>query len=525
MKENKPVLMALAVILAVLVVAATWAGHALFNSKIKGIPVAKGSLHWLPFGLGGTLEFTKNPVKFLAEQREKLGNVFVVNLVAFPCVFVLGVKGQTKFFRASNDVLNFDDGVVHSLGDIAKEGYSNREWLKLSNPMITKGFMKSERQPLFNQIGREESQRVLAELAQLDHVDLFKVVSATVLRVAIRAMAGERFAERHAAEIIPVYQQFEVDLVNPLGKVVPSYIPLPVKKRLQAAKRMICKYVKEEVDERLGEMRAGKKMPNDYLQLLLDECGEKFADSYTSHLLFMIMAAHTNTAGTTSWTLSHLFLNEKNVARARQEIQSVLEENGVDMASLGDHGSPTALPPFSKFPYLSSCLKETGRRYSITILIRKCNAPIEIEGVVIQPGNVVAASPLVTSMGEDLYENPSKYDPDRWTTPPKSSSATTSQDKIAARPGTGDIVLPQFGAGKHPCLGEKFALNVMQMFLFTALMQYDMKILPVREEGTGGDKPVHDGEAFQKLFPPDFLTAVGTPWPERPVVVKFSKRQ
>lgn len=58
------------------------------SGRRNTIPWAKTSI---PF-LGGAVEYGTDPVKFLVEQRRKVGDVFRVNLVVMKITFVLGAK-------------------------------------------------------------------------------------------------------------------------------------------------------------------------------------------------------------------------------------------------------------------------------------------------------------------------------------------------------------------------------------------------------------------------------------------------
>lgn len=59
-----------------------------FSDQSNAIPWAKTSI---PF-LGGAVEYGTDPVKFLVEQRRKVGDVVRVNLIVMKITFVLGAK-------------------------------------------------------------------------------------------------------------------------------------------------------------------------------------------------------------------------------------------------------------------------------------------------------------------------------------------------------------------------------------------------------------------------------------------------
>jgi len=218
-------------------------------------------------------------------------------LVAFKVVFVLGPKAQTKFFRSSDSILNFGDAVKVMIGSIVGNGYDDEDWVKISNSIITKAFMKSERAPAYTRIADDQCQKAFTRWQSLPKIDLFKEVSNLVLMINFRAMLGERFTNAHADSLIPIYQQLEADLADPLSRSLPSFVPIPSRNRLRKTRALICHFVDQEIETRIAEMESGKEMPDDYLQFLLSskDAGLRFRAVYPIHILLLVMAAHTNT--------------------------------------------------------------------------------------------------------------------------------------------------------------------------------------------------------------------------------------
>lgn len=71
--------------------------------------------------LQAPVDYSKDPAEFLRKAREKLGNVFCVDLLAAKIVFVLGPEGNKEVMKATEDKLNFAAQLRWALGPIASK--------------------------------------------------------------------------------------------------------------------------------------------------------------------------------------------------------------------------------------------------------------------------------------------------------------------------------------------------------------------------------------------------------------------
>ena len=68
-------------------------------ASIPSIPNASSTLSVL----GNSLSFAKDPVAFLQSQRDRLGDVFLVDLMMLRIVFFLGPEGSNSIFKGTED--------------------------------------------------------------------------------------------------------------------------------------------------------------------------------------------------------------------------------------------------------------------------------------------------------------------------------------------------------------------------------------------------------------------------------------
>ncbi|KAG5308153.1 C12A5 protein, partial [Pseudoatta argentina] len=115
-------------------------------------------------------------------------------------------------------------------------------------------------------------------------------------------------------------------------------------------------------------------------------------------------------------------------------------------------------------PYLKACIKESLRlRPAFPYLTRLLPSEISLHGYIIPKGTFVIMANQITSQREEHFENPEKYQPERWL----------NQDEHAHNDYQEYSCLP-FGYGVRSCLGKKMAET--QMMLLTAKLVQEFTI-------------------------------------------------
>ncbi|MEU8774484.1 cytochrome P450 [Streptomyces sp. NPDC048606] len=147
-------------------------------------------------------------------------------------------------------------------------------------------------------------------------------------------------------------------------------------------------------------------------------------DLIRDELVTLLVAGHETTAGTLTWL--HLLLDRNPEARARA-------------LAAGAPGSP------ERRNALQGLVHETLRFYpSAWILPRSAARDDLLAGYAVEAGTDVLVCPYLTHRDPDLWEDPERFDPARFTTPGR-------------RPAHPGAYLP-FGIGPRACLGLRFAM-------------------------------------------------------------------
>ncbi|CAI8046134.1 Cytochrome P450 3A29 [Geodia barretti] len=234
----------------------------------------------------------------------------------------------------------------------------------------------------------------------------------------------------------------------------------------------------KEAGCRLVEARkALASPPQDILQLLLEtslssyngECNtaaagdddeeEKLSDQQVvcQAIEFLISGQETTAAGLASVSYQ-LAVNTRVQDRVQEEIDALFNKR--TKKSLYDASL--------RLPYLDSVIQETLRlRPPTPMIIRHCEADIELERHTLPKGADVYIPTFLVHKSPDLWPQPYRFDPGRF-----SNEERMKREAMTHMP---------FGAGPHVCLGAKFALAQMKMALVSILHHYTFVLSPKTE--------------------------------------------
>nr|BAV93952.1 cytochrome P450 3194A1 [Chamberlinius hualienensis] len=243
----------------------------------------------------------------------------------------------------------------------------------------------------------------------------------------------------------------------------------------------------ENVIHRVVDLRRSQnKRRNDFLQLLLDaqdkEKEEKTSDELNksntnthqtikdgplkthkvlnesglvANSILFLVAGFDTTANAISFTTYELALNPECQQKLHDEIDETLKIHG--------KLSPEII---LALPYLDMTLSETLRMFSpATRLERECTSSYQLENIYIPKGTMVSIGVHAIHHDPEIYPEPHKFDPERFTPENKSQ-----RHPMAYLP---------FGAGPRSCIGMRFALMEAKICLAHFFSQY--KVSPCSE--------------------------------------------
>jgi len=234
------------------------------------------------------------------------------------------------------------------------------------------------------------------------------------------------------------------------GGAVVEYLPLPFVRRVQRARARLNAWLADTIRVRRteGGVRA------DLLSLLLaarDEDGSAMSDEdVRDELVTLLLAGHETTAVALSWSWYLLSSHPLVQGRLHAELDAVLG------------GRPPTADDMARLPYLRRILAESMRLYPPAWIVeRRALGDFLVRGARIPGGSLVYASPFLVHHDDRWYQDPERFDPDRWL-----SGRDGTRPKFAYFP---------FGAGTRVCIGEQFAWMEGMLILATIAQRWQLQ--------------------------------------------------
>ncbi|CAL1702454.1 unnamed protein product [Somion occarium] len=236
----------------------------------------------------------------------------------------------------------------------------------------------------------------------------------------------------------------------------------------QKTVRLAKQYLSPTINERLAAMKElganWDDKPADMLQWIIEEALARNydLDVIVQTVLMINFVSIHNTSNSFTHALYHLAAQPEFLVPLREELTSVISEEGLTKAAM------------SKMRKLDSFLRESQRMNGTGIvhLFRKTFKDVTLSNGVTVPADSYLGTPLLSIQhDEELYPNPEVFDPWRFSNMREGASAegvkyqyvTTSPEYLA------------FGHGRHACPGRFFAANEIKTMLCHVILNYDVK--------------------------------------------------
>jgi len=233
---------------------------------------------------------------------------------------------------------------------------------------------------------------------------------------------------------------------------LPTWVPTPKNRRYRRVLSEFRAFVEELIDERRG--RAEEY--DDILSLLLtatDEDGTPMSDvELRDQMATFLFAGHETTSLALTFTLLEVTKRDHVRERLDEEYERVLG---------GAAPEPTQIPQLA---YTDQAVQESLRLYPPAFIIfREAREDVALGGYRIPEGTKVTLPQFHIHTDERWYDDPLRFDPDRWT-----------DGFEEALP---DYAYFPFGGGPRHCIGMRFAMLELQTVLPTLLQQVEFDLL------------------------------------------------
>jgi sterol 14alpha-demethylase len=407
-------------------------------------------------GHGHLAEMRVDPIGLFERVRAECGDIGRFRLADKDVVLVSGAEANEQFFRAPDSTLDqaaaypfmtpiFGKGVVF---DASPE--ERQQMLK--NQALRGDMMRGHASTIEGEIRRMVADwgDATDEWREIDILDFFAELT---IYTTSACLIGRPFREELDSSFAQHYHELERG-TDAIAYVDP-YADIESFRRRDAARERLVELVQAIIDKRVStgsatDRRHVPKEERDLLDVLISL--DMSTDYITGIFISMMFAGHHTSSGTASWALIELM-------RHPETMQGVVAE----LDELYADGSAVSFQALRSIPLLEATLKETLRLHPpLIILMRVVQEEIELAGHRIRPGTVVAASPRVSNRIADDFPEPERFDPSRYLDP--------RQEDLQNR-----WTWIPFGAGKHRCVGNAFAMMQMKAIFSVLLRDYEFE--------------------------------------------------
>jgi len=401
----------------------------------------------------------RNPVRVLSKYAELHGETFrfyfggvkeaivTINPAVIQHVLKTNAENYHKSEIQTKRMKHFlGKGLLTLHGD---------EW-RTQRRLIQKGFDRKQLEVLSSimQDSLAESLRDFDREARCGPVDIYPHLMKMTFGMVGRSLFGARLKEADIdfiSETISTVQKFMVrqtiqPYLNPWFAVSGE---LRRHNEMRArADSILLDYIRRRRQETPGR---------DLLQILMDarySDGEGMSDELvTSESMQLLVAGHETSSNALSWLLYLLSSRPDCVQRLREEFDSVLA------------GEPMTYSHVPKLEFAAQVVQEGLRLYPPFWMVDRMALSGDRAGDLDIPrGSTVVVFIYGVHHSPRHWENPERFDPERFTKPNEKLHTPCSW-------------LP-FGAGPRGCIGGNYAMLQIFMILSVLLRKYDFQLVP-----------------------------------------------
>jgi sterol 14alpha-demethylase len=397
-----------------------------------------------------------DPIDLLHRVREECGDVGRFRLADRDVVLVSGAEVNEQFFRAPDSTLDqaaaypfmtpiFGKGVVF---DASPE--ERQQMLK--NQALRGDMMRGHASTI-----EDEVRRMVAGWGADEpsgEIDLLDFFAELTIYTTSACLIGKPFREELDRTFAEHYHELERG-TDAIAYVDP-YADIESFRRRDAAREALVALVQGIIDQRIARGTVPKEQ-RDLLDVLISI--DMSADYITGIFISMMFAGHHTSSGTASWALIELLRHPEVMA----EVVSELDELYAD-------GSEVSFQALRSIPRLEAALKETLRLHPpLILLLRLAQEDFELGGHTIPAGTMVGATPRVSNRIAEDFPDPERFDPGRYVDP--------RQEDLTNR-----WTWIPFGAGKHRCVGNAFAMMQLKAIFSVILRDYEFEMAQPSED-------------------------------------------
>ncbi|ROO59274.1 cytochrome P450 [Micromonospora sp. Llam0] len=294
-------------------------------------------------------------------------------------------------------------------------------------------------------------------------VDIGEELSRLVCRAIVRVMFADRFTTDQALRIAAAQDTIATAVLpRLLLPFVPNSVPLPRDRAFRQAVQTIDDIVLPVV----RQARADGDDTDDVVGTLVRAAardGRAYEEAQIRNDTVAMFATSTETTyGVLTWLWPLLHRHPAVADRLYREIDEVVG------------AGPVRREHLPRLRYTRMVLDELLRLYPVAWLIpRTAHADDVIDGVRIEAGAQLVASPYLTHRLPTVWPDPDRFHPDRFN--PDATDDTGTDPSTTARRRHRYAHFP-FGGGPHQCLGQHLFYLEASLIVATILSRFRVRV-------------------------------------------------
>jgi cytochrome P450 len=410
------------------------------------IPMAPGKLPVV----GHTLRLRRDPIRFLRSLPPQ-GDLVKFQIGAKQVVMVCNAELTRQMLT---DDSNFDKGgpLIKLVQGLVGDGLAtcphdrHRQYRRQIQPAFRPDRLPGYAPSVAGGVG-----------AVVDGWQSGQVIDVPVemRRLAIHASVRALFSSALPADVIDRmaddFTTFLVGVAQRVGRR-PALDRLPTKLNREYVAAIA--RIRQTLHDMIAERRADGGEQDDVISALLttDQDGRQTLSDevIVDHAATFVAAPTATVASVLGWALYELVQNPNLADRLRAEVDAVLG------------GGPVRPEHLPDLQLTRRIVSEALRMYpTVWIMTRVVTKAAELGGHWFPAGSVLTYSPYLVQRCGDFYEDPDRFDPDRW-------------DHTRHSPPPRHAFIP-FGGGARQCIATEYSPNEMVIALATIAARWRLE--------------------------------------------------
>jgi retinoid hydroxylase len=414
----------------------------MINNSQNQLPLPPGKLG-LPL-IGETIDFL-NDRKFAQKRIDKYGKIFKTNIFGSNTIVISSIEANKFLFTHDSEyfINAWPPSTKILLGPASlavQTGIEHQKRRKLLfqsfQPRALANYLPKMQEIAFNYLQKWEKQQ---------HLTWYPEIRNFTFDVACQLLIG-----KNSATYADIFQWFETWVSGLFS--IPLNLPFTAFGKALKARENLLKSLEKIILERQQQPATEQDALGILLQAKDEEGNSLSLAELKDQILVLLFAGHeTLTSAIASFCLL-VAQHPEVLAKLRSEQEQITAEMGENLST----------ESLKKMVYLEQVLTEVLRFIppvggGFRQVIKDC----DFNGYYFPQGWSVLYQIGNTHYDREIYENPDKFDPDRFST-----------DK------TKPFGYIPFGAGIRECLGKEFARLEMRIFAVLLLRNYQWELLP-----------------------------------------------